>query len=354
MRHTVSHTATTATKGIFQNIQKVSSSYGLLNTSLFPSGSRTVYPDSPILVRSLIMTTVVPKNVPLSAAWTSYDGWDYNGMKERRERFMTVDGRLNIAQMQLPRHPDSTGNANEYSELYSIDCEVATMRFLHENVTGVPFPRLYAYEGPGSQRAANVGVAYMLIEGFYGNTMQDVQFNICELPVRPSSYSSHTGAITGKLSTAVAEGLSDEGPFTETWDYSLLSWRPNPVNPLQNWWWLFHLDHRDMGMQNILVDQYFNFLTIIDWEFAPWEVIHYAMPFAPHLCRRKDRLHSTKPGPHSTPQPNELDRAASGIYAMLEKLGVFGGMEMVRLAYGFDREEAKKYLNEMEAKMKGQ
>jgi hypothetical protein len=30
----------------------------------------------------------------------------------------------------------------------------------------------------------------MLIKGFYGNTMQDVQFNICELPVQPSSYSS--------------------------------------------------------------------------------------------------------------------------------------------------------------------
>lgn len=40
-------------------------------------------------------------------------------------------------------------------------------------------------------------------------------------------------------------------------------------------------------------------------------------------------------------------------------MGVFKGMEeeltyeMVRLAYGFDPEEANKYLNEMEAKMKG-
>jgi len=100
------------------------------------------------------------------------------------------DGRLIIARVRLPRHPDSTDSANEHSELYSIECEVATMNFLHEKVTGVPFPKLYAYEGPGSQRAANVGAAYMLIEGFYGNTMQDVQFNICELPVRPSSYSS--------------------------------------------------------------------------------------------------------------------------------------------------------------------
>lgn len=54
-----------------------------------------------------------------------------------------------------------------------------------------------------------------------------------------------------------------------------------------------------------------------------------------------------------------LDGAASRIYAILDKFGVFKGMEekltyeMVRLAYGFNREEAKKYLNEMEAKMKG-
>jgi hypothetical protein len=55
-----------------------------------------------------------------------------------------------------------------------------------------------------------------------------------------------------------------------------------------------------------------------------------------------------------------LDGAASRIYAILEKFGVFEGMEeeltyeMVRLAYRFDREEAKKYPKEMEAKMKGQ
>jgi hypothetical protein len=53
-----------------------------------------------------------------------------------------------------------------------------------------------------------------------------------------------------------------------------------------------------------------------------------------------------------------LDSAASRIYAILEKFGVFEGIEeeltseTVRLAYGFDREEAKKYLNEMGAKMK--
>jgi len=52
-----------------------------------------------------------------------------------------------------------------------------------------------------------------------------------------------------------------------------------------------------------------------------------------------------------------MDGAASRIYAILEKIGVFRSMEkeltyeMVRLTFEFDGEEAEKYLNEMEAKM---
>lgn len=97
---------------------------------------------------------------------------------------LAEDGRLVIARVRLPRHPDSINSTDESSELYSMECEGATMKFLQGNVTSVPFPRLYAYEGPGSQRATDVGAAYMLIEGFYGNTLQDVQFNICDLSVR--------------------------------------------------------------------------------------------------------------------------------------------------------------------------
>ncbi|KAK0127973.1 hypothetical protein ONS96_007467 [Cadophora gregata f. sp. sojae] len=439
---------------------------------------------------SSIMGTVKPRNVPPSAGWTSYDDWDYNGMKERLERFMSiinksslvehtqliigqpvsiseafsagqfwccfellaVDGRLIIARVRLPRHPDSSDSANEHSELYSIDCEVAQMKFLHENVTGVPFPKLYAYEGPVSQRAANVGAAYMLIQGFYGNTMQDVQFNICELPISTqehiitqwtsvqaelatftfpqigsiSHFSKDTGAIIGKLSTAVAEGLSDEGPFTETWDYFAAvadarfrqACRSDVADDGSNTFTRlgpfvfkdivhnttlfksgggpFHLDHMDMGTQNILVDQDFNFLAIIDWEFAqaaPWEVIHYPMPFPliaadaktdyilqnpDHIAHRnvsrqvaarkmyKQKFRDAEQALESKGRPLQksiadvLDGAASRIYALLEKVGVFQGMEeeltyeMVRLAYGFDGDEAKKYLNEMEAKMKGE
>jgi hypothetical protein len=38
----------------------------------------------------------------------------------------------------------------------------------------------------------------------------------------------------------------------------------------------------DLGTQNILVDDRFNFRAIIDWEFAqtaPWQVNHYPMTF---------------------------------------------------------------------------
>lgn len=166
------------------------------------------------------MATSTAKVRP-SARWTSYDGWDYNGMKERLDAFMSTlnksalvqhaehvigqkfsisepfsagqywacfelvgaDGTLVIARVRLPRHPaNSSDSVNEQSELYSITCEVATMTFLRENVSTVPFPCLYAYAGPGSQWATSAGAIYMLIEGFYGNTLQDVQWDIYELP----------------------------------------------------------------------------------------------------------------------------------------------------------------------------
>lgn len=70
------------------------------------------------------------------------------------------------------------------------------MRFLQANVTTIPFPTLFAYEAPGSAKAVKVGAAYMLIEGFYGNTLQDVDHSIYDLPVcssaLPNNYSSYS------------------------------------------------------------------------------------------------------------------------------------------------------------------
>lgn len=162
---------------------------------------------------------------PPSARWKSFEGWDYNGMKQRLEQFMErvhkaallehverVSGKtakmsepfsagqywccfefilddhsLVIARVRLPQHPDSNENTTEDSELYAIQCEVATMEFLQNNATTVPAPKLYTYEPPGSRQALAVGACYMLIEGFYGNTLQDVEFDICDLPVRFNS-----------------------------------------------------------------------------------------------------------------------------------------------------------------------
>lgn len=149
-----------------------------------------------------------------------------------------------------------------------------------------------------------------------------------------------------------------------------------------------------MGPRNILVDQNFSFLAIIDWEFAqtaPWEVNHYPMPFllisadpktdcilqnpdhiahrnvSPQVAARKmyrQKFRDAEQALESRGRSLQksiadvLDEAASRIYAILEKFRVFEGMEeeltyeMVLLVHGFDREEAKKYLIEKETNMK--
>lgn len=126
---------------------------------------------------------------PPSADWTSYEGWDedwdHDGLKSFidtidrsslvehaqlifsrlvsiSDRFhvgvdwclyelLTSDERIIIARMRLPKHPNAI-DANEDSEKYAIECEVATMRFLQNKVKSIPCPKLYAYED-----AANTG-----------------------------------------------------------------------------------------------------------------------------------------------------------------------------------------------------
>lgn len=57
------------------------------------------------------------------------------------------------------------------------------MQFVRQRLPAIPIPCLYAFEGPESRLAADVGAAYMLLEGFRGNALQDVESNICNLPV---------------------------------------------------------------------------------------------------------------------------------------------------------------------------
>ncbi|KAL8338910.1 hypothetical protein RB598_007292 [Gaeumannomyces tritici] len=160
-----------------------------------------------------------PKKRRPSERWTSFDYWDYGGMKQRLEGFMASinkaaltehasvvlgspasmsepfsagqhwccfefvapDDRFLVARVRLPKHPES--NATDTDEEYLIQCEVATMNFLRANVRTVPLPELYAYEAPGSTRATNAGATYMLIQGFYGNSLQDIDQSIYDLPV---------------------------------------------------------------------------------------------------------------------------------------------------------------------------
>ena len=156
-----------------------------------------------------------------SKRWTSFDGCDYNGMKERlvaalenidksvlirhAERIkgqkvimsqpfsagqywicfemIAEDSSLVIARVRLPRHPDVPATVIEEDEAYAITCEVTTMQFVRQRLSAIPVPCVYAYEDPRSQLAADAGAVYMLLEGFYGNTLQDVQFDICDLSV---------------------------------------------------------------------------------------------------------------------------------------------------------------------------
>lgn len=111
--------------------------------------------------------------------------------------------------------------------------------------------------------------------------------------------------LSGPLASSATEGLAAGGPFRNAFHYfsaianaavkkmtgdskrgallfkhivlnTDLFGKENDTNEQ------FSLSHMDLGAQNILVDDDFNFIAIIDWEFAqfaPWQVIRYPMPF---------------------------------------------------------------------------
>ncbi|OAQ66198.1 phosphotransferase enzyme family domain-containing protein [Pochonia chlamydosporia 170] len=308
-----------------------------------------------------------------SQRWTSYEGWNYNGMKERLEgliakldkkallnhaelikgqkfsmsepfsagqywicfELVAEDDSLVIARVRLPRHPDIPQTVSEEDEEYSIACEVSAMRFVRQRLSNVVVPQVFAYEGTGSQLAANAGAIYMLIEGFRGNTLQDVVPDLCNLPISKLEHVlaqwttmqtclaaftyPQIGSISGititgepiidRLSSAAIEGLMSQGPFSNAIEYftalgEAALYRASRAGKGRS---EFHrlgasvfldivqsttffqessaqypLNHMDLGTQNIIVDEDLNFLAIIDWEFAqtaPWQINHYPMPF---------------------------------------------------------------------------
>ncbi|KAK7968741.1 hypothetical protein PG988_007814 [Apiospora saccharicola] len=244
------------------------------------------------------------------------------------------DGSLVIARVRLPRHPNRFSTVSEEDERYTSTCEVAAMRFVKQNLPDMVVPEVYGYEGPGSQLATEAGAAYMLLEGFYGNTLQDVTEDILSLPEHIMTQWTMTQAqlatlrfpgigsicsitelgepVIGRLSTAAAEGLVQQGPFLSSAEYFTAmgeaalrrirnhDQKERDENPFVETGPLVFLDvvkssglfdacperyplnHMDLGLQNIIVDDDYNFLAVIDWEFAqtaPWQVNFYPFPF---------------------------------------------------------------------------
>lgn len=148
----------------------------------------------------------------------------------------------------------------------------------------------------------------------------------------------------------------------------------------------------DLRAQNIIVDDDFNFLGIIDWEFtqtAPWQVNYYPMPFTvlspdskiqtalndpTHIAHKAtvkqhstQRLYSQKFREAEIKLRREgllegtfaevLEGSASKIYACFDKLGRTPEQdpdyvrEMVRQAFGYDDEGTDRYLETMASRI---
>jgi hypothetical protein len=158
----------------------------------------------------------------------------------------------------------------------------------------------------------------------------------------------------------------------------------------------FPFIHMDMGTQNLLVDDNYNFIAVIDWEFAqsaPWQVFHYPMPIAittsdttiaqrlhdgGHLAHRNvsrqvgarllyrqqfqeaERGLEEKGNSLKCSIADVLESKASRIYGLVEKISSFKGMEeeltyeLVRLGYGLKGLEAEQLIKKVEADFKAE
>ncbi|CAK7264334.1 hypothetical protein SEPCBS119000_000940 [Sporothrix epigloea] len=422
-----------------------------------------------------------------SSRWACLDSWNFDGFKERLENhikslnllvlkshaeqilgvpvtistpfsagmywvcfeLVATDGRLVIARVRLPQHPNSPVDRCPEAESYQIECEIATMNYVRQALPKVKIPRIYAYEPAGSDRAAKAGAPYMLLEGFYGNTLLDVHLNMFQLPDQESTQehimsqwtqmqteiatislpgigsiaavSPEGKPVLGRLASAKAEGLLEEGPFETSAAFfravadagvrlvppksaadSAISWKDLGrlvfFDIVQNTALYeddcekFPLNHMDLGTQNILVDDDFNFLAVIDWEFAqtaPWVVNNYPMTFSltesdaelerilndpGHLahknCTLQDRSRKLYVSKFREAEAalklagrgldgsfaDVLDTAPSRIYACFTNLGHQPEVdedlvhEMARLAFGVEGAKADEYLEAVRAK----
>ncbi|KAJ4147160.1 hypothetical protein LMH87_001705 [Akanthomyces muscarius] len=319
------------------------------------------------------------------------------------------------------------------------------MRYIQDRLPSIRVPRIYAYEPAGSPRAKAAGASYMLIEGFYGNALKDFELDMTVLPldmqkriigqwttvqaelvtltlpaISSISSLSDTGEpIVGKLESATLESFQVRGPFGSSTDYFLAAGhaaqaRLAAQDDSSRWARLgaavfcdivskkaffadsevntsFHLNHMDLGTQNIIVDNDLRLLAIIDWGFAqsaPWQVNRYPMPFPlldaleetkqiladpNHLAHKnvlrqeatrkmyKDGFRAAeeelRSQGRSLPQSmaEVLDSTASRIFVCFTHLGRMPEQDeelvrrIVQLAFGWEDAKTNSYLADMEA-----
>lgn len=143
----------------------------------------------------------------------------------------------------------------------------------------------------------------------------------------------------------------------------------------------------DMGTQNILVDDAYNLLAIIDWEFAqtaPWQTFHYPTPFPlrdtdskiqqilddqksiahKNIVRQSAARNLYRQGferaeeGHTlhTSLAKTLDSPASRVYYLFTLLGRQPELDeqcvqvMVEVAYGWFEDQVKDYIQSFEGK----
>lgn len=127
--------------------------------------------------------------------WTSFEGWDYDGMKERLQtaleainklvlirhaervkgqkvfmstlfsagqywicfEMVAADHSLVIARVRLLRRAASPATVSVEGEAYTMICEVETMKFVRLKLPSIPIPTVYACELHGSELATAAG-----------------------------------------------------------------------------------------------------------------------------------------------------------------------------------------------------
>ncbi|KJK79937.1 hypothetical protein H634G_04176 [Metarhizium anisopliae BRIP 53293] len=167
--------------------------------------------------------------------------------------------------------------------LLSMQSELATMEFVRQN-TDIPIPKIYAYE-LNEQNA--VGCPFFMMEYFHGNTAEEVsqsypgnQEGIPE-PFREKFWRQITGSgpydsaaefyadypLALGNSLAEREGPVDgQGEVIQAFRSLAASFPPPAARAECGSAEDFGLANYDLNPNNILVDQEFNVLAVIDWD----------------------------------------------------------------------------------------